>query len=204
MGKFIVLTGLDGCGTSSIAQRLNQMDLGSTLFKSLPFPYTEGRELIDLHVREVSTVAHYLYYQSANLYLSELIREQKKRAVGNIYCVRYLLDTVVSQRAAGLDLPYSYLTEWGELEKPDHIFYLDVSESERQRRLINRGKGYLDEQLDQEGLRVRFIEEFSRLEQYFTRIDTTDRTMDDIANEIRKHMMDEENRNEKDRKILDF
>ena len=63
-GKLIVITGLDGSGTTTLARNLHELDKGSHLLRTPDFPFDQGRELIDSLVREKSQPAHYLYYLS--------------------------------------------------------------------------------------------------------------------------------------------
>ena len=105
-GKLIVITGLDGSGTTTLARNLHELDKGSHLLRTPDFPFDQGRELIDSLVREKSQPAHYLYYLSSVIHASARIEEMLK--TGNVYCVRYLIDTVVSHRVAGLDVDMIY------------------------------------------------------------------------------------------------
>lgn len=184
MGKFIVITGLDGSGTSTVAEALHSKDKGSTLFKSPPFPFSSNRNAIDEMVYEKSPAAHYLYYLASNVYLTELVKDTMEQKDGNIYCIRYFVDTVVSHRAKGIDAKHEYETNLYSIKKPDVIIYLDVEEKERQLRLNERGRGFLDDQLNDEALRNRFLEEFNALESEFVRISTTNRELDEIIEEI--------------------
>lgn len=185
MGKFIVLTGLDGSGTSSVAENLLQKDIGALIFKSLPKPYSNHREEIDIATKFESPVAHLYYYLSANAYLSEMIqKEMSKNPNSNVYSVRYFIDTVVSQRASGIDIKYEYKQGFLDLKKPDYIFYLDVDEKERQNRLDTRGKGFLDKTLDESDFRNKFLVEFDNLSEHFIKISTTNRSIDEISDEI--------------------
>lgn len=193
MGKFIVLTGLDGSGTSSVAEELLKRDPDSILYKSLPPLYSEHREEIDKATKYNSPTAHLYYYLSANCYLSDQIKKTKSdNPDANIYCVRYFIDTVVSQRASGLEIAYEYTQGHLDLIKPDYIFYLDVDESERQRRLDNRGKGFLDLTLDNNDFRDGFLEEFNKLEREYIKINTTNRSFDEIVSEILNYVNSEE------------
>lgn len=185
---FIVFTGIDGSGTSSIAYELHKRYKGSFLLKSLPEPYQAVREIIDSEVRDYSISAHAAYYLSGNLYLSEQVRRIKEKSTEPIFTVRYFIDTVVAQRARGLEFPYEYESEWYKLERPDLIIYLDVEEEERQRRLSQRGKGFLDKKMDESSFRMRFQSEFEKLEDEFVRVQTTNRSIDEIADEIEKIM----------------
>ncbi len=190
MNKLIVLTGLDGCGSTTVAEQLHLADQGSTLFKSPPFPFSTNRNAIDEKVYHTSPAAHYLYYLSSNVYLTQLINQTFAEKGGNVYCERYFIDTVVSHRAKGVDVHYEHETALYHIRKPDYIFYLDVEEQERQLRLNARGRGFLDEQLNDEDLRQRFIEEFNALESEIIRIPTTDRDIDEIVADIQRHIQD--------------
>lgn len=188
MGKLVVLTGLDGCGSTTVAEQLHFEDAGSALFKSPPFPFSTNRHDIDEKVYHASPAAHYLYYLASNVYLTEMINEKMANSDGNVYCERYFIDTVVSHRAKGVNASYEHDTELYNIRKPDYIFYLDVEETERQQRLDARGRGFLDDQLNDEALRQRFLEEFNALEAEFIRIKTTNRELEEIVKEIQSYM----------------
>lgn len=188
MGKLVVLTGLDGCGSTTVAEQLHFEDTGSSLVKSPPFPFSTNRHDIDEKVYHASPAAHYLYYLASNVYLTEIINEKMATSDGNVYCERYFIDTVVSHRAKGVNADYAHETEIYSIRKPDYIFYLDVEETERQQRLDARGRGFLDDQLNDESLRQRFLEEFNALEAEFIRIKTTDRALEEIVAEIQSYM----------------
>jgi len=188
MGKFIVVTGLDGSGTSTVAEALHNEDVKSSLLKSPPFPFSSSRNAIDEMVYDKSPAAHYLYYLASNVYLTELVNEKLATSDENIYCIRYFIDTVVSHRAKGVPALYEHETEIYKIRKPDYIFYLDCEESERQLRLNERGRGFLDDQLNDDKLRENFLQEFGALESEFIRIQTTNRELDAILDEIRQYI----------------
>ena len=188
MGKLVVITGLDGCGTSTVGDQLHFDDPGSSLLKSPPYPFSSNRHDIDEKLFHQSPTAHYLYYLASNVQLTNVINEKMAEHNGNIYCIRHFIDTVVSHRAKGVDAKYEYETELYSIRKPDYIFYLEVEEGERQMRLDARGRGFLDDQLNDEALRQRFVEEFNALESEFIRIQTTDRELEDIIEEIRSYI----------------
>lgn len=188
MGKFIVITGLDGSGTSTVAEALHSDDVGSSLMKSPPFPFSTNRHKVDEIVYEKSPAAHYLYYLASNVYLTELVNEKLATSDANIYCVRYFIDTVVSHRAKGVDALYEHETNLYSIRKPDYIFYLDCDEEERQLRLNERGRGFLDDQLNDNELREKFLHEFAMLEDAFIRIPTTSRELNEIVEEIKGYI----------------
>ena len=188
MGKLVVITGLDGSGTSTVGDQLHFEDPGSSLLKSPPYPFSSNRHDIDEKLFHQSPTAHYLYYLASNVSLSEVINEKMAECDNNIYCIRHFIDTVVSHRAKGVDVKYEYETDLYSIRKPDYIFYLDVEEGERQMRLDIRGRGFLDNQLNDEALLMRFIEEFNALESEFIRIQTTNRELKEIIAEIQSYI----------------
>lgn len=188
MGKLVVITGLDGSGTSTVGDQLHFEDPGSSLLKSPPYPFSSNRHDIDEKLFHQSPTAHYLYYLASNVLLTEVINEKMAEHDNNIYCIRHFIDTVVSHRAKGVDVKYEYETDLYSIRKPDYIFYLDVEEGERQLRLDTRGRGYLDDQLNDEALRLRFEEEFHALESEIIRIQTTNRALEEIIAEIQSYI----------------
>ena len=188
MGKFIVLTGLDGSGTSTVAEGLHELDINSTLLKSPPFPFSTNRHTIDEMVFHASPQAHYHYYLAANIYLSTIVNKTLTENDGNIYCQRFFIDTVVSHRAKGVDAKFEYDTDTHSIRKPDYTFFLDVSEEERQLRLNERGRGFLDDQLTDETLCGNMLREFEALSDHFIRIQTTNRSINEIIAEIQSYI----------------
>ena len=142
---FIVITGLDGSGTSTIAELLHAMDKNSIVTRTPSFEYS-NREQIDDTVREVSQMAHYLYYLSSVVYESNKIKSNGNYKENNVYCVRYLIDTVVSHSVAGLNVKLDYETY--DILKPDLTILVKLDEETRQKRITERGKSILDKVLD--------------------------------------------------------
>ena len=157
---FIVITGLDGSGTSSVAELLHSMDKNSIITRTPSFEYS-NREQVDNSVREVSQMAHYLYYLSSVVYESDKIKREGNYKENNVYCVRYLIDTVVSHSVAGLDVKLNYETY--DILKPDLTIFVKLNEEIRQKRITERGKSILDKVLDDSKKR----EEFNRKFDYF-------------------------------------
>ena len=183
MGKLVILTGLDGSGTTSVAEYLHKTDPGSALVKGLAYPFILCREEIDKLVKDSSPAAHYLFYLASNLYTSSLIEQLIKQ--GNVYCVRYFIDTVVSHLVAGLPVDLVYETELYRIRRPDLTVFLSVREEVRQARLESRGKSFLDKVLDDGHVRLRFLHEFQKFRNEFIEIDTTDKSIQEIASIIR-------------------
>lgn len=154
---FIVITGLDGSGTSSVAKALHKIDSGSSLVRTPSSEY-EGRKVIDTRVRQESQMAHYLYYLSSVVYMSDYIKNNLDYKTNNVYCVRYLIDTVVSHRVSGLRTELNY--EEFDILKPDLTIFVTLPENVRQERISERGKSILDKVLDDDNTRNKFISNF--------------------------------------------
>lgn len=184
---FIVITGLDGSGTSTIAEKLHAMDPHSYLFHT-PSEIFSDRKNIDKVVREVSQNAHYLYYLSSVVYLSDYIRKNIDYKNHNVYCVRYLIDTIVSHRVAGLDVILEY-NQYNILE-PDLTIFVSLDEESRQKRITNRGKSLLDYVLDKEQTRKAFLNEFTNQMQNNVFFDNGIDEVDDRLTELfRTHIL---------------
>ena len=154
---FIVITGLDGSGTSSVAELLHSMDKNSIITRTPSFEYS-NREQVDNSVREVSQMAHYLYYLSSVVYESDKIKREGNYKENNVYCFRYLIDTVVSHSVAGLDVKLNYETY--DILKPDLTIFVKLNEEIRQKRITERGKSILDKVLDDSKKREQFNKKF--------------------------------------------
>jgi thymidylate kinase len=173
MNRLIVITGLDGTGTSTAGELLAAR-LGALLIHTPAEPFRQVRGPIDLGPRDECPSAHYLFYLASMVHAdATLIRPALER--GDVVCVRHLVDTVVSHRAAGLPVELDYETPLFALRRPDRIFLLTVEEAVRRQRMAGRSRcDHLDRALENEGLRGRFLEEFARLSRMLTRVDTTD------------------------------
>ncbi len=158
---FIVVTGLDGSGTSTIAKGLHDVDAGSKLFKTPSIEYSD-RDKIDEVVRLDSSVAHMLYYLSSTVYMSDYIRKHCDYENNNVYLVRYLIDTVVSNRVAGINIELDYNVYGNELIVPDLTLFVHTSEKKREKRITMRGKSSLDHVLDDISKRKQFLKEYRR------------------------------------------
>lgn len=171
VGRLIVITGLDGSGTSSLAEQLCKRDPLGMLFKTPDGPFGETRKLFDGEVTERSQSAHFLFYLASVAYASDRIKEHLK--THNVYCVRYLIDTVVSHRVAGMNVDLAYEGMGYEIHKPDATFFINIDESVRQDRITARGKSDLDKVLDSPETRSRFLAEFQRFSDQFHVIDNS-------------------------------
>ena len=175
-GKLIVITGLDGSGTSSVAEALCHCDPVGTLFKTPGPAFDQCRHLLDGDVRMQSPAAHYLFYLSSVVHASSQIEESLK--THNVYCVRYLIDTVVSHRVAGLNVELQYECSYYTIKKPDVTLFVTIDEGVRQDRITRRGKSDLDKVLDDPVQRARFLKEFERYSDQYHLVDNSTNEME--------------------------
>lgn len=179
VGKLVVITGLDGSGTSSLAEQLCNRDDNGILVKTPGDVYEETRTLFDNQVRILSQSAHYLFYLSSVVYASDQIK--KKLKTNNVYCVRYLIDTVVSHRVAGMNVDLVYQGMGYDIHKPDATFFINIDESIRQDRITVRGKSSLDKLLDDTDTRKKFLDEFQNFSDHYYEIDNSSNDLQDAV-----------------------
>lgn len=158
---FTVITGLDGSGTSTIAEKIHEIDKNSYVLKTPSIEYSD-RNLIDQKLKGISPVAHMLYYLSSVIYMSDYIKKNFDIKKENVYVVRYLIDTVVSNRVAGIPIEMNYNIYGNDLLIPDATLFIILDENIRQSRISERGKSVLDKVLDDDVIRQKFLEEFKR------------------------------------------
>ena len=186
---FIVFTGLDGSGTSTIAEKLTEMDKGSVLLRTPSQEYGE-RKIIDSKVRKYSPIGHFLYYLSSTVYMSDYIKACLDYKTKNVYCVRYLIDTFVSNKVAGLPIEFDYNILGNEILKPDLTVFIGVEETIREQRITRRGKSELDKVLDDANTRNSFLFEFQNAldskKTYF--LDNTKENVDDAVTKLYEYI----------------
>jgi len=183
MNKLIVITGLDGTGTSSVGAALAERR-GAILIHTPAEPFRTLRKDVDLAPRDESPAAHYFFYLASLVHAdATLIRPGLKQS--DVVCVRHLVDTVVSHRVAGLNVEVDYNTGVYELYPPDYIFFLTADEDIRRKRISERGRyDHLDRALDDSPLRQRFLEEFGRLSYMMTTVDTSVSGISEVVSSI--------------------
>jgi thymidylate kinase len=187
---FSVLTGLDGSGTSTIASLLNERDINSKIYESILPPFSDFRKIIDEEILDNNIYSHYFFYLSALAHTSEKIKNDLENGY-NVYCVRYLIDTIVSHRVHGMDIDLTYSINNYNFVKPDFIFFLEINEEKRQKRILRRtkGKNKLDQSLDDTLFRNKFLNEFRRYDNVLIKINNNDiieDTLDSIYSIINK------------------
>lgn len=167
-GKLIVITGLDGSGTTTLGKYLSENDPNGFFMHTPNSIYTDVRDLFTDNVRDNAPAAHYHFYLSAVIAASYEIEEKLK--THNVYCVRYLIDTVVSHRVMGLPVRFNYDLGYYSIVKPDLTIFLDIDEKIRRDRIGRRGMSKLDMVLEMPSIRDRFISEFNNVQETFNTI----------------------------------
>jgi thymidylate kinase len=184
--KLIVITGLDGAGKNFVAKHLHALDSHSSLIVTPTTFFLPCRNLIDSIALTVPS-AHYYFYLASVIHASAQIEEMLKK--GNVYCVRYLIDTVVYHKALGLPVELEYETKTYKMRRPDLTVFLSVEESVRQERLKSRYKTTLANQIaSAERFREAILREYLRLRDYFVIVDNSRRSINDVIAEIREHI----------------
>jgi thymidylate kinase len=162
-----VFTGLDGMGTSTISKKVSELDCGSILTRTPKTEMFAERRKMDEKVKLYSPTAHMLYYLTSVVAESDRIKKFYDLSTTNVYMVRYLIDTVVSNRVAGIDIPFDYKIKIGdyvhEILVPDLTVFIYGNETKRQERISSRGKDCLDKVLDDDVKRRMFYEAFDEL-----------------------------------------
>ena len=122
---------------------------------------------MDESLRGVSPDAHMMYYLMSVVAESDRLQACYDCDNTNIYMVRYLIDTVVSNRVAGIDIPFDYTVRIGEYKHPilvpDLTVFVYGDEDIRQQRIESRGKDCLDKVLDDPNKLNKFYSEFYKL-----------------------------------------
>jgi len=141
---FIVVEGLDGAGTTTIAGRLAEALRARDLRVRLTAEPTDGPlgSLLRAHVKgDVNLeeqIAALVFTGDRADHLAQYIRPALQRGEW-VVCDRYLLSTLAYQGAAGVSRE-AVLAASDGFDVPDVTFVLDVPEEARTQRLATRSK----------------------------------------------------------------
>src|SRR5437867_3900981 len=135
-GILVALTGLDGSGKDLVAEELLRRDPCSRIIKTPGEVFQGSRSLIDEMYLQRPSV-HYQYYLSSVINASEEAKLQLQK--GDVYMVRYLMDTVAYHRVLGVDADLTYETRSYSIRRPDITVFLSVNETVRRKRIERRG-----------------------------------------------------------------
>jgi len=150
----IVLESLDGVGKSTVgpalAKRLNGAYIATPCGE-----YNEHRKMAN-----GNNVARFFYYLSAVVSACDAIRELLKKSV-TVVVDRYIDSTVATHQALGVDATNLIDEEQLDIVRPDYVFFLDLDNVERRRRLTSRPMSEYDKRLESdEALQLKTREFF--------------------------------------------
>jgi len=165
---FIVFEGLNGSGKSSLAKAL-ALSLRGQYIATPPKEIAPFRAIMD----EASLTAHFFYYMLGNILISDELKKSKPTDI--IICDRYVDSTLARHAVLGLDIRGFDLGRFA-LQEPDISFFIYCDETERLRRVEQRGKKNKWDILDEDSrLRKKYIEYF-RLKKKFHFFNTSHET----------------------------
>jgi len=189
--RFIVFEGLDGVGTTTLAERLSQALQARDLRVRLTAEPTDGAfgRLLRQHVQQTltldATAAGLVFTADRSDHLGALIRPALARGQW-VVCDRYLLSTLAYQGAEGLDRE-TILAASDGFDVPDVTFFLDATDEVRAERMSARGRvdRYEDPALAQ-GLRESYAASIALLRSRGHRIEQIDASppLDDVLADV--------------------
>ncbi len=176
---FLVVEGLDGAGTTTIANRLAEALRARDLQVCLTAEPTDGPlgALLRAHVKGnlnlEEQIAALVFTGDRADHLGQVIRPALRRGEW-VVCDRYLLSTLAYQGAAGVPRD-AILAASSGFDVPDVTFVLDVPEEVRAQRLASRTQSERYERADlAEGLRLSYEESIALLRSAGHRIEVID------------------------------
>ena len=141
---FIVLEGLDGVGTTTVAERLSRALQARDLRVRLTAEPTDGPFgcLLRQHIQHEITLdppaAGLVFTADRADHLATVIRPALARGRW-VVCDRYLLSTLAYQGAGGVS-PETILAASTGFDVPDVTFFLDAPDDVRAQRMSGRGR----------------------------------------------------------------
>lgn len=188
MSVFIVIEGMDGCGKSTITKLLANK-INAIVYKTPPSELTSIRKHIDGCNEQYSK---FFYYMACNFYASTQI--QKNLGLGkSVVCDRYYYTTVSAYydvlESLKLDFWKSIKVLTSKFFKPDFAFFLDISEEERKKRIMEREDVSLDdlESMDS-SISHKNLEIYKKMD--LITIDTNNLSTDQVVDMIIRYAMD--------------
>ncbi len=185
---FIVLEGLDGVGTTTVAERVSQALQARDLRVQLTAEPTDGAfgYLLRQHVHTDVTLdpptAGLVFTADRADHLGNVIRPALARGHW-VVCDRYILSTLAYQGAEGVDRE-AILAASAGFDVPDVTFFLDAPDDVRAERMSARGRvdRYEDPGLAQR-LRASYTSSIELLRARGHRIEEIDafRPVDDVV-----------------------
>ena len=183
-GRFIVIAGLDGIGSSTTIGRLCERLNAQTASSPTPFMNT-----IRERFHDAEPDLRNQYYELCNAEFSDTVERMLEG--GDVVCDRFVASTA-SFKLANRNCPWQEFQEslnnwkWpSTCRQPDIIIHLLLQEDERTRRILSRGVP-LDQQearlLEDPSFRIRTLSVFNEL--CDVTIDITGLSTDQIVEKI--------------------
>ncbi len=135
--NFIVIEGLDGVGKSTVTEALSK-ELGAKKLSTPGKGIQKIRDFVDSDIHSRQT--KFLMYMASNSSVSDRIENYLERDE-KVVLDRYYFTTVVYNEVFSCENKsgkYKELMEHFDLVNPDRVFYLDIDEESRLRRLKGR------------------------------------------------------------------
>jgi len=176
MALILNAEGIDGSGKSTTCKIL-AAELGAILYYAPPEAYLARRDKVDI---SASDWEHYRFYlegvQIASRELEGIAACQKVVVID-----RYWPTTVAYHRAMGVD---AKLSDFGPILMPDLILYFEVRPDVQAERLTHRGMTAGDRRMITRMDRLKAEYESLLLLRPHLRIDTSDRSVEQVAADI--------------------
>lgn len=190
MSIFVVIEGMDGSGKSTITKLLAKK-LNAVVYKTPPSELIPIRKYIDDCNEQNSKL---FYYMACNFYASSQI--QRILGTGkSVVCDRYYYTTISTYydvlESLTLDFVKSSEVLISKLLKPNFAFFLDISEEEREKRIIARENVSLDdlESIDP-SISCKNLEMYEKMD--LTKIYTDNLSADQVVDVITRYIIEME------------
>ena len=171
---FIVIEGIDGTGKTSVCKSLSEK-LGAVNYKTPSGRWQKYRSVVEDRHPFIRFIYYLLSTVCSSLEISKLLRRN------SVVCDRYIHSTWCHHIVYGCRFLKSIPVSRLPVKKPDLIYYLTVTSSEREKR-INMRKGNNLKDKDSESL-LKVHKYFSRIKD-MRRVDTTHRDVTEVVDLI--------------------
>jgi len=174
MNNFIVLEGLSGCGKSTLG--LSLADAIGASFIETPSDIMEPiRSEID---RNATPLARFFFYLAGVAQTAKQIETDLR--LKHVVCVRYLLTTFCWHEIIGVPTVALYPETKKMFPEPNFTFLISCEETERKRRLLQRGFSFNDNE-EAKGIREElFLKSYRRYP--ITEVDNSNHDLSEAVN----------------------
>jgi len=149
--KIVVLEGLNGVGKTTIGTKICER-LGGDLVKTPSSLFSESRLKVD---ESADLLARFLFYIAGTYQASIDVINNTKSSL--VVFDRYFYSTLCSHRALGLQVE---IPKFVVFPKPDHVFLIVCGQTERIKRMTNRGMSINDQRERCGNVEAKTLSEF--------------------------------------------